>query len=181
MILRIVIEVILGILLLTFASSFWACVKSPRFLGRVLADYDQLKAFFDFLGVDKICQESQVVEPILGSFPANIATWMKASFAALNKARNMTLFLSVVIILITLLLGIEYLLINTAIFCLAALYPMPASAKNNMFSDIHTIILNVYKWNSVEEEECKAFCNGEQPRILKNIYRLVSESSSVRS
>src|ERR1035437_9411397 len=125
MILKLIIEIILGIVLLTPSTSFWACVKSPNFLGRILADYDELKRFFDFLGVDKIHQESQHIQPIRGSYSANIATWMKASFTALDKARNMTLFFSVVIILIGLLLGIEFVLINTAIFFLAALYPMP--------------------------------------------------------
>jgi len=181
MILRIVIEVILGAALLSVSTSFWACIKSPKFLGRILVNYDEPKKFFDHFGVDKIHQESQAVQPILGSYSANIATWMKSSFSALDKARNMTLFFSVVIILTGFLLGIEFVLINTIVFFLTALAPIPAPARNNMFSDIHTIIINVYKWNTVDQNECRTFCNTEQPRILKNIYRLVSESSSARS
>jgi len=68
-----------------------------------------------------------------------------------------------------------FLLINVVLFFIMFFPSISASAQNNIFSDIHTIMLNVYKWNKVNHAECERFCNTEQPRILKNIYKVVTE------
>lgn len=178
MIITIVIEVVLAILLLTASASFWACIKSPKFLGHVLSEYGELKKFLNFLDKDTIHRESQDIQPVLGSYSNNIATWMKASFYALDKARNMTALVSAAIIIVSYFLGLEFLLINVALFFLVSLAPIPASAQKNMFSDLHIMIVTIYKWNSVDPEQCRQFCTTEQPRMLKNIYCLVTELNS---
>src|SRR3990172_3656554 len=175
MVLKIIIEVVLGIILISLSSSFWACIKSQKYLGKALSDYNELKKYFNFIGSEKIYQESQNVQPILGSYSNNMATWMKASFSALDKTRNMMLFFSIIVILASYFLGIEFLLINIVVFFLLSFSPLPASAKNNMISDVHTMFLNIYKWNSVEPVECKRFCTSEQSRIFKNVYNIILE------
>lgn len=174
MTIKIIIEIILGFILLVVSSGFWNCVKSPKFLAKTLGDYDELKKFFHHLGKEKIKQESEVVDPKVG-FSANIVLWIKASISALDKTRNMLLVAIIGIFIGSYFLGNIFLLINVVLFFIMFFPGISASAQNNIFSDIHTIMLNVYKWNKVNHAECEHFCNTEQPRILKNIYKVVTE------
>jgi hypothetical protein len=174
MVIKIIVEIVLGYILLCISSGFWNCVKSPKFLANTLGNYDELKRFFQHLGKEKIKQESEVVDPKIG-FSANIALWIKASVSALDKTRNMSLIVIIGIFIVSYFIGNIFLLINIALFFVMAFPNISASAKNNIFSDIHTIMLNVYKWNNVNRAECEHFCNTEQPRILRNIYKVVTE------
>ncbi|MGA3243628.1 MAG: hypothetical protein ABSE41_03360 [Bacteroidota bacterium] len=177
MILLIVIEIFLVIFLYYAAVAFWGCVKSPKFLGHILSDYGELKKFFNFLGQDKIKLESQNVQPVLDSYANNIGSWMKASFSSLDKARNISGVIIALILVATCFLGLFFVLFNLIFFLLIFFWPIPAPAQNNMWSDVQTIILTVYKWNEVDPEHCKEFCTTDQPRMLKNIYQLVSDIS----
>lgn len=177
MTIKIIIEIILGFVLLGVSSAFWNCVKSPKFLAKLLGDYAELKKFYNHLGVEKIEQESEKVAPInekLG-FSTNIVLWMKASISALDRTRNMLAVVIIGILIGSYFLGNIFLFINIALFIVMAFLGIAASAQNNIFSDIHTMMLNVYKWDKVNHSECEHFCNVEQPRILKNIYRVVTE------
>ncbi|MCX5749035.1 MAG: hypothetical protein NTZ10_02145 [Candidatus Saganbacteria bacterium] len=174
MIIKVIVEIILGFILLGVSSAFWNCVKSPKFLANVLGDYDELKRFFHHLGKENIKHESEVVDPKIG-FSANIVLWIKASLSALDKTRNMLLVVIIGIFIGSYFLGNIFLLINAVLFFIMAFPSISAAAKNNIITDIHTIMLNVYKWNKVNHAECERFCNLEQPRIMKNIYRVVTE------
>lgn len=177
MTIKIIIEIILGFILLVVSSSFWNCVKSPKFLAKTLGDYDELKKFFHHLGKEKIEQESEKVNPIndKSGFSANIILWLKSSISALDKTRNMLLVVTIGIFIGSYFLGNIFLLINVVLFFIMVFPSISADAKNNIITDIHTIMLNVYKWNKVNQAECEHFCNTERPRILKNIYRVVTE------
>jgi|WetSurMetagenome_2_1015567.scaffolds.fasta_scaffold10665_4 hypothetical protein len=174
MIIKVIIEIILGVVLLCVSSSFWNCVKSPKFLAKILGDYDELKKFCHHIGKEKIEQESEKVNPQIG-YSASIALWIKASISALDKTRNMLLVITIGILIGSYFLGNIFLFINIALFVLMAFPSISAPAQNNIFSDIHTIMVNVYKWDKVNRAECEHFCNFEQPRFLKNIYKAVTE------
>jgi hypothetical protein len=180
MILRIIIEVILGVILIGLAYSFWDCVKSPKFLDQLLANKNELKRIFDFIGIDDIYKESQNIQPVLGSFSNDMAIWMKASFKALDRVKYMTLLSSSVIILGSYFLSTSYILINIFLFLLLSLFPLTTSAKNNVVTDVHNLFLNVFKWNYSDPVECQTFCNEEQPRLFKNIYSIITETISIR-
>ncbi len=176
-IIKIIIEIILGFILLLVSYSFWNCIKSPKFLAKTLGDYDELKKFFYHLGKEKIEQESEKINPIDNKFgfPANIALWIKASISAFDKTRNVLLIVVIGIFIGSYFLGYIFLLINAALFFMMAFPSISASAKNNVITDIHTIMLNIYKWNKINRVECEHFCNTEQPKILKNIYKVITE------
>jgi hypothetical protein len=179
LILKIIVEIVVALVLIALGTSFWSCVKSPRFMARTLADYDGLKTIFSFLDAEKIREETQNMEPVFGSYSNNIAMWLKSSISALDKTRNILLFFIVVIVAATYFLGTTFIIINIAIFLLLALAPIATSAQNNILSDVHTVLKNVYKWNAEDPVACKNFCTTEQPRILGNIYRLASELRSL--
>ena len=177
MIIKIIIEIILGFILLAASSGFWNCVKSPKFFAKTLGDYDELKKFFHHLEKEKIKQESEKVTPVnekLG-FSTNIVLWIEASISALDKTRNMLAVVIIGILVVSYFLGNIFLLINVVLFVIVAFQGISASAQNNIFFDIFKIMLNVYKWNKVNKDECEHFCNIEQPRILRNIYKVVTE------
>jgi hypothetical protein len=177
MTIKIVIEIILGFILLGISSAFWNCVKSPKFLAKLLGDYGELKKFYNYLGAEKIKQESEKVAPVnekLG-FSTNIVLWMRASISALDRTRNMLAVVIIGILIGSYFLGNIFILINIVLFVAMVFPSISADAKNNIMTDIHTIMLNVYKWDKVNHSECEHFCNIEQPRILKNIYRVVTE------
>lgn len=174
MVIKIIIEIILGFILLCISSGFWNCVKSPKLLAKTLGNYDELKRVFHHLGKETLKQESEVVDATIG-FSANIALWINASVSALDKTRNMSLLVIIGIFVGSYFIGNMFLLINVALFVIMAFPSISASAQNSIFSDIHTIMLNVYKWNNVNRAECEHFCNTEQPRLLKNIYKVVTE------
>ena len=178
MVVKIIIEVVGAIVLISLSWSFWQCVHSPKYLGRMLSDYNQMKRIYEFFGTDTIRAEGEKLQPVLGSYSANVATWMKSSLSALDTARNTTLFFLVLIIFLSYFLGVRFLLINVGIFFVSSSLPMSEAAKRNMMTDIRMIIINVYKWYSVEPDDCRHFCSTVQPRMFKNIYTLVSESSS---
>jgi hypothetical protein len=181
MITKIVVEIVLGFILLSISFAFWNCVKSPKFLAKILGDYEELKRFYHYLGKEKIELESKKIEPLpfdenpnIG-FQVNIALWIKASISALDKTRNM-LFVAILGILIgSYFLGNAFLLINVLFFIVMAFPNISASAKNNIITDIHVLMVNVCKWNKIDHNECERFCNLEQPKILKNIYTIVTE------
>ena len=177
MAIKIIIEIILGLILAGVGSTFWNCVKSPKILGKLLDDYDELKRFYNnFLRKKQNWQEIEKDEPKIGYYE-EITCWMKASLFALDKARNMMLVVIIGIFIASYFLGSIFLFINIVLFAIL-LFPLDrihSSALANLFQDIHKIMFNVYKWNHVHHAECQHFCNIEQPRIFKNIYRVVTE------
>lgn len=181
---KIIIEIILGLILAGVSSAFWNCVKSPKILGKLLGDYNELKKFYHHLGKEKIEQGGKNF-PDENAKPANnslwfqtiIVSWIKASVSALDKTRNMLLVVILGILIGSYFLGYIFLFINLALFFIT-MFPKDkiySSALANLFQDIHVLMTNVYKWNKVDHLECERFCNMEQPRILKNVYRVVTE------
>ena len=174
MVIKIIIEIILGFILLMVGPCFWDCVKSPKFLAKTLGDYDALRKFFHHLGKEKIKELSENIDTKIG-FSMDIALWIKASVSTLAKTRNKLLAVIIGIFIGSYFLGNIFLLINIVLFFTMVFLSISKPAKNNIFFDIYTIMLNVDKWNKVNRAECEHFCNVEQPRILKNIYKIVTE------
>lgn len=177
---KIIIEIILGFVSLIMSYAFWNCVKSPKFFIRVANDFEELKKIYDHFGADQIRSESEKVRPMIGDssmgYSGNIAIWLQASLKALDKTRNMLLVITALLFVGSFyFLGGVFLTIEIILFIMMAFPEISPSAKNNMVSDIQTIMLNVHKWNRVNPEECKQFCANERRLYLSNIYRVVVE------
>jgi hypothetical protein len=184
MVIRVAIEIVLVVLLFLIGVGFWNCAKSPRFLLRLLSDYDVLRRFY--LNMKREQFERTVVPfpPAAESatpevaFPVTIASYIRASLIALSRTRNMLSVPIVGILVGSHFLGSPFLLINLAVFLLLALPPLSDAAQNNAFSDIATLALYVYKWNQIDEEECRWFCNERWPRFLKTLHRVLTEGAT---
>ena len=176
-IIKIITEFVLGMILLALGAGFWACVKSPSFIADILSNRKAIERYINKIGIIKIIEDSKEIKPIVDSYSYNMIMLLKEGIGSLDQARNMNLIIGLIIIGGSYFLGLTFLLINIVIFLLTAGFPLPASAQNNAFSDVYSLILNVYKWNNDSPEECKNFCLNEQYRLLKNIYIVVLDLS----
>lgn len=175
LVVKIIVEIVLGFITLTLGSGFWNCVKSPKFLGNVLEDYDELKKYYLYVGKDSITKDSDKIEQKV-PFSVMIGLWIKASFSALDKTKYMLFLVITAIFVGSYFLMPLCLLINIVLFFLMAYPDISSSAKNNMMQDVRVMLVNIHKWNKINPQECKNFCTVEQPKMLKNIYRLTVES-----
>jgi hypothetical protein len=71
------------------------------------------------------------------------------------------------------LMGLPFLIASLAAFILPSFSPIAASAKNNNATHVHTVVLNVYKWNETAPDECSRYC--EQDAGLRQVYRTVHQ------
>lgn len=118
-------------------------------------------------------EEGEKIKSMSESYLRNILFFEKAHFAALNKTRNLTFFVSLILIVISYLIGIPYLIASIIAFFLPALSGIPASAKNYNITHVHTVILNIYKWNKTDQRGCFEYCDQESSG-LKHVYRVVN-------
>lgn len=142
MIWKILVELGLVVAILTLATSFWAIRKSPAHLRALLADPLELCRLCDLIGREKLVQEAAVVEPVCGSYVSNIETWDQAHDQSL---RQTTRFIGVaisVILIASWFLGFPYFLAALVAFAIPSVWEIPASAKNNNATHVHTIIVN---------------------------------------
>ena len=173
MVWKIIFELCLGVGLLAAGGSFWACAKSRSHLSRFLRDPNELKRLFDFIGRDKLIEESAVIEPVFGSFADNMMNLGRAHLAALKRTRNRMLVATAVLLFLSYLLGVYFLIANAILFALLAAGDIPVSAKNNNATHVHELIGNVCKWYQTDSTGCFDYCTRQSP-MLSEVYHLVA-------
>ena len=50
---------------------------------------------------------------------------------------------------------------------------IPASAKNNNATHVHTLVSNIYRWNQADSATCRDYCTREKSS-LAHVYSLLS-------
>jgi hypothetical protein len=160
-------------ILLGISYAFWNCAKSPRALGKLLGDYNRLKAIYLACRTD-VERDSQTVDPLVG-YPKDIMIIFKASVTALERTRNMVLVPTIGLLIGSYFLGSIFLLVNIGIFFVMAFPGLSGSSVKNLLSDVYAIMLRVHKWRRVNDAACEDFCVREQPRILQAIYRVLQD------
>ncbi|MDD5361015.1 MAG: hypothetical protein PHN88_02715 [Ignavibacteria bacterium] len=173
--LKIIIEIVLVLSVVGTGINFWLCQKSPKFLGDTLLNYIQIKTLYT-LAKDNI-SSSNMESPPYG-YELNIITWIRASVKTLDKVRNWLFVIIIIFGVISFLLGIVYWLIVCFAFFLSSFVKVSGSSARNIYDDILTIMNNVYHWNKENPEECKEHCMEKEPRMLKNIYMVITEAEN---
>lgn len=166
MIWKILVELGLVVAILTLATSFWAIRKSPAHLRALLADPLELCRLCDLIGREKLVQEAAVVEPVCGSYVSNIETWDQAHDQSL---RQTTRFIGVaisVILIASWFLGFPYFLAALVAFAIPSVWEIPASAKNNNATHVHTIIVNLIRWSELDDPSCSEYCMEKRPELM---------------
>ncbi len=174
MYLKIMLEIVLAIALQMTGSAFWSCVKSLKFRGSILADPEAIKKIFSTVDKHQFGQESKKIQPIGKSYSDNIEMVLSVGSKSQNKTRNILLIPIVAIFAGSNFLGEFFVIINSCLFFVLSRFRISDTVQKNVFSDILGVCLTINKWNSVDAEECKKFCNHEKP-VFKNAYTVVTE------
>ena len=170
---RIVIEVVFVAALLFLGSSFWACLKAPAHLRRMLADETELRRLIDHFVWDKLDAEARNVKPLPIGYADTLVLWDRAHFKSLSQTRN---YLGVAVALVlagSWWLGLGYFLVNAAIFALMGFSDIPASAKNNNARHLPTVIMNLILWIKNDQHACMTFCTVQHSEY-RNLYNIVA-------
>jgi hypothetical protein len=165
MIWKILVELGLVVVMLILATSFWALKKSPAHLRALLADPVELCRICDLIGREKLIQEAAVVEPVYGSYASNIETWDEAHERSLRHTARAVGIAIIVIMIASWFLGFAYFLAVLVTFAIPAIWEIPASAKNNNATHVHTIIVNLIRWSEVDDPSCSEYCVGKRPEF----------------
>ena len=171
---KVVVEVVVVAAILVTGGSFWACLKSSKHLNHFLGDISELRRLIDYLGPAKLADEGGAIEPVFGSFAKNIELFERAHLASLRQTAMLVFIGIVLLLIISLLLGVWYFAISLIVFLLLSIGDIPASAKNNNATHVHTVISNIYKWNQTDPEACRSYCIRERPSLM-HLYGLVSQ------
>jgi len=171
---KIIIEVLIVAAILVTGGSFWACVKSSKHLSRFLSDVTELRRLIDYLGAAKIAEESNGIEPVFGSYAKNIETFERIHLASLRQTATMVLIGIVVLLIISFLLGVYYFVVSLTVFLLLSIGDIPASAKNNNATHVHSLISNIHKWHHTDSATCRSYCIRERPSLM-HLYGLVAQ------
>lgn len=169
---KVILEAAIVVAILTTGGSFWACVKSRAHIKRFLSDESELTRLIDFIGPAKITEESSTIQPVFGSYAANISTFDRIHFAALRQTAILVLMGIVALLIVSFLLGTYFFLANLVLFLLLSVGDIPASAKNNNATHVHTLISNICRWNHADSAACRDYCTRENP-TLAHLYGLL--------
>jgi hypothetical protein len=109
---KIILEVGIAIALVIVGGGFWNCIKSKAHSVRLLRDSNELKRLFEFVGRDKLISDSLNIQPVFGSFAANMVALGSAHLSALNRTRNFMFVAIVALFFLSYLLGLYFFLGN---------------------------------------------------------------------
>jgi hypothetical protein len=146
-------------------ANFWALVRAPIHLSRLLRDSAELRQVVGFLGPTKLVEEAQVIEPVLGSYAKNIAVWDRAHMASLRNPRNSFLLVGAADLVTAYFVSPWCLVTAGVVLVLPALFPLGNSAKNNNVTHVHTVLLNLIKWHEKDPLGCQHYCTSERPDL----------------
>ena len=171
---KVILEVLIVVAIMMAGGTFWGCVKSSKHLSRLLGDISELKRLIEYIGPTNIADEGSAIKPVYGSFAKNIEVFESARYESVRQTAGLMFTGIVVLLIISFLLGVWYFAVSSAIFLLLSIGDILAVAKNYNATHVHSLILNIYKWNHTDSAGCRNYCSQEQPRLM-HLYSLVAK------
>lgn len=172
---RILVEVVLGLIVLSWGHGFWSLVKSRSWVVHILHNEAKLTEIIHAVGAENLARESRELKPVWGSWLQNIDVNSKIHFKAQNKGQ--WTFLVGVIISMAIsffVLGWIYACINVAFFLITAIFPMSENVKNQDIGIIYGTLLNLYAWYRDDQKKTIQEC----PKSLAKALSVVSAGST---
>jgi hypothetical protein len=158
------LKIVVAILALVIGAGFWSCARSPRHMRVLLSDARQLQRIIDFLGRQALAQEAAAIQPVFGSYDKNIALFERAHLTSLSRTRNFLAVFAVALLAgAYALLGPAFAALLLGVLVLPLLGGLPASAKDNNVTHLHTVMLNLLAWNAADAGECARYCAATRP------------------
>jgi hypothetical protein len=170
---RIIGEITLCIAAFVLGVWFWTVARTPRHLALIYTGGAEFHFLLDSLGLDQLVAESGAIKPALGSYAANIGVFEQAHLIALARTRNTLAVLGALVFVCAALIGPVSVAIAAGLFLLPAFSPLAASAKNSNGGLVHSILLNLLKWNAEDPAGCERFCTQQRPDF-EVMYKVVS-------
>jgi hypothetical protein len=172
--LNIILELPLAMATLFLGINLWALIKSPSHLMRTISDESILKDSLNIMGSDNFINEAKKTETAPGGHKIFIDTWETSRTNSLSITRNLLVIPYLIVLVISGYVGFPFLIINIFISLLLYFQPINAYAINNNMIHIHTVMLNIYKWNTEEPSGCENYCTFIHPEYL-HIYKLIKD------
>jgi uncharacterized membrane protein YwzB len=154
MIVRIAIEIALGLITFIAGGLFWQLRKRARFLAEAIHSEPLLQQFISRQTLDTA---SPMVTPLAEkkiTYALNIQLVVDAD--AVSQRR--TMFIFVFILTATLVgsyfLGVWFLAINVVLLFLSAFSPISPSARSNALQHILALALILHRWRAENPREC---------------------------
>lgn len=169
-----IFEVLIGFAILIVANFFWSAIGAVPFQRKLIQSSDEIKKLIAFIGENRLKSEGESVEPAFGSYANNIVMFLSVGIKTMDKIRNISAFATIVLLTVSFAINPWFALINFALFMLTRFMDVHSYTKNSMATDIHSVILNIYKWNKVDHSACMYFCTEEKP-YLRVLYQAVKE------
>ena len=170
---KVIVEVLIVIAIIVAGVIFWGCVKSFKRLNRLLGDTSELKRLTELIE-PYIIEEGSAVKSPYGSFAKNIEVFESTRYGSVRLTAEFTFIGILVLLIISFLLGVWYFAVSLAIFFLLSIGDMLAVARGYNDTHVHSLILNIYKWNQTDSAACRNYCSQEQPRLM-HLYGLVAK------
>ena len=167
-----VIELLLAVITFFIGISLWSLIKSPSNLRHTISDETILKELINIHGSDKFIDEAKNIQPTYGDNKEFLEVWENSRINSLSITRNLLLVPYVIVLVISGFMGIAYLIINFSISLLPYFQKINYNAINNNRIHIHTVMLNIYKWNAEDKHGCENYCNVVHPEYL-HLYKII--------
>ncbi len=180
---KIIIEVVLAFLSFGMGYTFWSCIKSPKYLGRILTNKNETKNYISTLGKERLMESTRQS----GKFPKGfnheellskglsheqlLLITIQSSIKAVDGGRNLAAFILLIVFIVSYFLSSIFLIINVACFLIMYFPQISSSAKNNIYNDLNSITRIICKWYLTDPSGCENFCLSK-PRF-RNIYEAI--------
>ncbi len=169
---KIIIELLLVVFTILLAINLWALIKSPSHWRHAISDKKIIIESLNIIGSDKFIEEAKNIKNAFGDSKIFIDKWDNSRINSLSITKNLLKIPYVIVLVISTYMGISYLIINIIVSLLIYLLPINSYAINNNMVHIHTVMLNIYKWNTEDKSGCENYCTFVHPEYLQ-IYKII--------
>jgi hypothetical protein len=166
---KITAEIPLAAVCFICGLNFWAVIKCSLYRHRMLTDAQLLDRFLQCVGHDWIIRAGALVRPQTASHGASVLQLSRKNAHVLWAAGNLFLLAVLVLSAGSYFLQRYFLVIDAAIFFLAAVPPRTRAMTNYILSDIYLVVLHLYKWNMDLPQNCSAEIAGRIPHLRKTL------------
>jgi hypothetical protein len=172
MFINVFLELIILIAIIFVGYSYWQLILRDRFARKVMNNQELLDSIFsidNFLHPpDRVALYAKINKY---GWIFNIDILLKSDVSTQRKMKYLYLFIVVLLLLFSYLLGIVFFLINFICFSFLAFFPISNPAKLNALENIHCLALILYKWSSENSLECDKWI--EQAQSVRKLYNVI--------
>ncbi len=169
------LEVMIGFAVLVVSNIFWSTLRADSFRQKLIRNAAEIKRMVELIGRDHLTSEGDAVQPAFGSYSNNIALFLHAGIKGLDRTRNIVGFITIGLLTLSFFVNPLFAAINLGLFFIVSFMDIHSYVKNSVATDLHSVMLNIYKWDKEDHASCKLFCTVEKP-YLAVLHEVVTSS-----